>query len=265
MYQLHAPTPILADFIDCFWESAFESIGQKQYEELYVAQYQPNIIFVLSKDYKWDKICIAEAAAVTVNTQAIQFSHLSDNQLFGIRFKAGALRLFSALAMHETTDSVAIVADIFGDKYNVLENKIRQSISTAQRIALAEECLLAQLVTKRLEKFRLAQYALHHIRQTIHSPLHMPHICQAAHVTQRSIDRYFREYMGLSPKKMGRLLRFEQAFKALHYASTDFEFYNFGYYDAAHFSKEFREFVGMNMQTYLNTPFFVQNIQSNHF
>jgi len=264
MYCLYPPSPILSDFIDCFWESSFESVGQGIYQELYVAQYNPNIIFNISKNYQRNDDLIIHSTAVTVNTHAIQFTHLFDNQLFGIRFKTGALRLFSTLALHETTDSVPLVADIFGDKRAILEDKIQNAQTTAQRIAITEGYLLAQLITNRLEKFKLTQHVLQHIRLTSHQTDCITQLPHTAHLTQRSIDRYFQEYLGLSPKKMSRLVRFEQSFAAIHQSTETFYFHDFGYYDHAHFCKEFREFVGMSLQTYLDSPFFVQNLQSKH-
>jgi methylphosphotriester-DNA--protein-cysteine methyltransferase len=266
MYLLYAPHPLLNDFVDCFWESDFGSLTDADiYSELYVAQYNPNIIFNLSKTYQRDACEVSDSTAVTVNTQAIQFDHKAENRLFGIRFKTGGLRLFSPLAMHELTDDAPNVMDVFGDKWQELDNKIQNSATTAERIAHTEGYLLSVLDRRKVDKFRLVQQIYNQMTIHCNEAECIPLLTKQTHITQRSIDRYFQEFLGLSPKKMSRIMRFEQAFAHLHIPHSSFNFHQFGYYDAAHFSKEFTTFAGMTMQDYRQSLFFVQNLQSNHF
>lgn len=264
MYHLHLPSAVLADYVDCFWESDFGGMGEGVYHELYTAQYQPNLIFNLSAGYLRDGCAVARAEAVTVNTQAIRFAHGAANRLFGIRFRVGGLRLFSGLALHEMADEVLCPSDILGRWHGILAERVWDCQTTAERIAVAEAYLLEQLDERLVERFRLVRHVHGHLRSTCRAPGCIGRLAAQTFLTQRSIDRYYKEFVGLSPKAASRMERFGQAFSALHPSPDNFDFHDFGYYDSAHFSKEFRAFTGLCMREYLRSPFFVQNLQSGH-
>ncbi len=266
MYLLYPPSPDLSAYIDCYWESCFHEAETGTYEELYVAQCNPNLIFNLTENYRHNDIQQNKSVAVTINTSAIQFQHNSTNKLFGIRFKAGSLRLFSAVGMHELTDNMIGISDIFGDKTQDFEHQIQCCQITAQRIAIAEEFLSKSIKHHHLEKFDLTLRLQNYLYQNCCAEDCISQLPQKMLITQRTADRYFQEFFGLSPKKMSRLLRFEHAFTALHHAHLDHKDpTTFGYYDAAHYSKEFKTFAGLTMQDYVTSPFFIQNLQSEHF
>jgi AraC-like DNA-binding protein len=264
MYILYPVCSILAPYIDCFWESDFQEAENGLYKELYVAQFNPNVIFNLAKSYQRNSNTEEGSTAVTVNTAPILFTHKRDNQLFGIRFKTGALRLFTPLAMHELADEVPTVNDLFGDKVVMLETKIQDCTTTTERIAVAETFLIQYFDPQKLEKYQLALHIQHHIQLHCTQIDCVQTVVKKTFLTQRSMDRYFQEYLGLSPKKMSRLVRFEQSFAALHQDKNEFNLYDFGYYDQAHYSKEFKVFCGLSPTEYLKSVHFVQNLQAQH-
>jgi transcriptional regulator GlxA family with amidase domain len=64
----------------------------------------------------------------------------------------------------------------------------------------------------------------------------------------RQIERKWREITGMSPKKMSVVLRFDVARRWLfHHPDTDLMdvTHRFGYYDYAHFSRAFKNGIGM--------------------
>jgi AraC-like DNA-binding protein len=264
MYILYPVCAILEPFVDCFWESDFQEAENGLYQELYVAQFNPNVIFNLAKTYQRNTKSVELSTAVTVNTEPILFTHKPDNQLFGIRFKIGALRLFTPLAMHELVDEVLSVNDLFGDKVAILETQIQECKTTAERIAVAEMFLIQHLDGQKLEKYELATQIQHHIQLHCTKVDCVQEVVKNTFLTQRSMDRYFQEYLGLSPKKMSRLVRFEQSFSALHKDKNTFNLYDFGYYDQAHYSKEFKVFCGLSPTEYLKSTYFIQNLQAEH-
>ncbi len=264
MYHLYPVCTVLKPYIDCFWESDFQKAENGLYQELYVAQFNPNVIFNLHKNYQYNSNLVELSTAVTVNTAPILFTHQADNQLFGIRFKTGALRLFTPLAMHELADEMLNINDLFDDKVAMLETKIQDCSSTAERIAVAETFLIQHFDTQKLEKYQLANNIQQHIQLHCTQTDCIQEVVKKTFLTQRSMDRYFQEYLGLSPKKMSRLMRFEQSFAALHQDKNTFNYYDFGYYDQAHYSKEFKIFCGFSPTEYLKSTYFVQNLQAEH-
>jgi AraC-like DNA-binding protein len=62
--------------------------------------------------------------------------------------------------------------------------------------------------------------------------------------SRRHLAARFREDVGVSPKALARLLRFERAMELLGERSLAEIAYECGYYDQAHFNRDFRAFAG---------------------
>jgi len=64
----------------------------------------------------------------------------------------------------------------------------------------------------------------------------------------RTAERAFLERVGVSPKQLAKVVRFKHAYTTLTRASRRPNFaagpMDFGYYDASHFAKDFRQFTG---------------------
>ena len=79
--------------------------------------------------------------------------------------------------------------------------------------------------------------------------------------TTRYIDKSFRSEVGLSPKQLAKIFRFQAAVKALN-AHTDRNLteiaMELGYYDQSHFVHDFKAFSGMTPKKYCSM---LQNTQ----
>lgn len=67
----------------------------------------------------------------------------------------------------------------------------------------------------------------------------------------RTINRWFTLEIGMSPKKLARVARFHSALSGLHGTLSARYYLDAGYYDQAHFIKEFKEFTAMTPEHYL--------------
>ena len=79
--------------------------------------------------------------------------------------------------------------------------------------------------------------------------------------SRRHLAARFREHVGLPPKALARILRFERAAERLRRgADLADAALDSGYYDQAHFNRDFRAFAGLTPTEYRVTS--VQDIQS---
>ena len=71
--------------------------------------------------------------------------------------------------------------------------------------------------------------------------------------SRKHLTARFREQIGLPPKMMARVMRFNRVTAMLRVAE-DVKWaeiaHRFGYYDQAHFNRDFREFAGMTPRDY---------------
>ena len=71
---------------------------------------------------------------------------------------------------------------------------------------------------------------------------------------RRQLERKFKKQIGISPKQLGKVIRLQTALKLLLNQETENLTniaYQCEYYDQAHFTKDFREFTGVNPKDFL--------------
>ena len=69
----------------------------------------------------------------------------------------------------------------------------------------------------------------------------------AAGVSERHLRRIFQQYIGETPKTFARIVRFQKLLQTSCSAKSlpvERRYHDFGYYDQAHFIKEFKRFYG---------------------
>ncbi len=251
MYNLYPVSGKLSVFVDCYWESNFKDIVGECYSELFVAQLNPNIIVNLSDTYVRNNVTIGQSALNTINTAAINFLHQASNHLFGIRFKPAGLVMFTSIGLDELRDATIDLKDIFREDTERFENKMFECKNTKERIAVTESFLILKLIEKNLEKYKFSVAVQNGIVKYFDDSNCVSKVVEHLNITHRTFDRNFKNILGVSPKKLQRLIRFQKAFEMMHMSFQKdkfFNFYMFGYFDQAHFSKEFKEFVSMSPQ-----------------
>jgi AraC-like DNA-binding protein len=82
-------------------------------------------------------------------------------------------------------------------------------------------------------------------------------------LSSKQIERLFRKYIGYSAKKFANIMRFFYVFKDIIHRGTDdlsSIAYDFGYYDQAHFNKEFKKFSKFTPKDKIMSIFTIHNL-----
>jgi len=68
----------------------------------------------------------------------------------------------------------------------------------------------------------------------------------AAGISRRQLERKFNDWVGLTPKTLARILRFQRVFKALESGAANWAEIaaDCGYFDQSHLIRDFRQFAG---------------------
>jgi AraC-like DNA-binding protein len=97
---------------------------------------------------------------------------------------------------------------------------------------------------------------LEHTLSTIHTTqgqITVQQICDHFDIYPKRLEREFKKHIGITPKFYSRIVRFNHALTAIH-QHTHMHWidlvYELGYFDQAHFIKEFAYFLGQTPQTY---------------
>jgi AraC-like DNA-binding protein len=163
----------------------------------------------------------------------------------------GARALFG-LPMHELTNRVVELDDLLGRRGNDLVERLWELPAWTQRFALLEEAISAGCERGPRPDSGLA-WAWARMRSSGGQASVGGLAGELGWSHRRLIDR-FREGIGLAPKTIGRVLRFERVSRMLQQVEEPRlaeVALDCGYYDQAHLNRDFRQFAGTSPGHYL--------------
>lgn len=126
----------------------------------------------------------------------------------------------------------------------ILEEQLYAATSDTKRIAVIEKFLISKINFVETDKLVLAALALiHKSRGTIR----ITELMSLLNISQSPLEKRFRQTVGASPKKFASIVRLKYVIQEQQKnGSLTALSYESGFYDQAHFIKEFKNFTGEN-------------------
>ena len=228
-YQEHIPSPRLQEYVECFWS-------------LEAASDAPQLVV---PDGCMDILMRFGQATHTVDvvgsmTRSERAVIRAGESFLGIRFKPGRLPLFADIDCASLVNRTISSLDTQSHKMGETLLRVRRDCYIEEKIQLLERALV---VTSDPLSGHLAIDAL----IASEGSTSTAELADIANLSERQLRRQFISLTGLPPKVLARVLRFRKAFGALQSKSAmglAAIALDCGYTDQAHFSHEFKEFVG---------------------
>jgi AraC-like DNA-binding protein len=170
----------------------------------------------------------------------------SPSGTIGIQFSPmGAYRFFN-INQSEIKNQIHPLTDILGKTVRALEEQISNAESIKGKINLIQQFLLKQLVSRNGDN--IFDFCIQKITLTKGKIL-IKELERETGYSSRWLNMKFQEKVGISPKNLSSIIRFQQFYQALtkRDESNFFrnEFYEY-YYDQSHFIKDFKRFTGFS-------------------
>ncbi|MFV8054466.1 helix-turn-helix domain-containing protein [Mycobacterium sp. 48b] len=163
-----------------------------------------------------------------------------------IHFRPGGAAAFLPAPLHDLEDSCVGLEAIWGRAASTLRSRLIEASSVAGRIALVESFLLARMRSR-----DLTVGAVLHAAERRPS-LRVADACDLTGLSARRLIASFRSEVGLTPKAYLRVRRFQAAMRMLDAGDVGGARIaaDLGYFDQAHFVREFRSFTAMTPTQY---------------
>lgn len=145
--------------------------------------------------------------------------------------------------------------DIWGNDVSSLREQMLLAKTPVDALGILEQLLLRNL-QRPLARHPAVKHALDLIQMNPGN-IRIEQCLQPGNVGSRRLARLFELETGMTPKRFARLLRFRQVISHLHQHSTASHVdwtdlaLQYGYYDQAHFSREFKDFSDFTPSAYL--------------
>jgi AraC-like DNA-binding protein len=170
----------------------------------------------------------------------------------GVQFKAGGAFPFFGMPVAELRDTHVSLDTLWGSRAVELRDRLLAAPTPEATFRVLELALLERMA-RDPERHPAVRFALREF-------LDVPHTRTVAEVTgqlglsPRRFIQVFAEQVGLTPKLFCRVRRFHEVMRRVHQGSridwTEVAL-SCGYFDQAHFIRDFRAFSGLNPTAYL--------------
>ena len=228
-----SPSDSLAPFIEHYWSVRWDlPAGQP-----FVAQTlpHPSVHLVIEA---------GKGEISGVHTGKFSRRLAGQGRVFGIKFRPAAFSAFSRGPLAKLANRVISVRSVFGPPGVALAHAISAEPDTTACVAIAEAFLLAALPARDLQLELLRDLVE---RMAVdRSLLRVEDVVARTGIALRPLQRLFHTYVGATPKWVLQRYRLHEAAERLASSNVDLTdlAHALGYFDQAHFSRDFKAIVG---------------------
>jgi AraC-like DNA-binding protein len=184
-------------------------------------------------------------------------SHLLDGKgkAFAVKFNPGAFYPFLKAPISHLTDTYVGLEKVFGEDGRCLEDGILSTDDVGTMIGLVE-CFLRDRLPERDTNVDLVNQIIDCIMAD-RAITKVDHVVERTGLHKRTLQRLFRRYLGVSPKWVIQRFRLHEAAELLDEGNaSDLTrmALDLGYFDQAHFIKDFKTGIGKTPAEYAEPP-----------
>ena len=166
-------------------------------------------------------------------------------ETIGIEFSPqGAYRFFH-FTLNDIQNQIYSLSDVLGNTGKRLIEQINNTISVQQKINVLEQFLLQQLSLHREDL--IFEYCIEKITAS-KGRITVKELEKKTGYSSRWLNIKFNDKIGISPKNLSSIIRFNHYYQAFIKGNTQSffknDFYEL-YYDQSHFIKDFKRFTGL--------------------
>ena len=192
------------------------------------------------------------ALLVGPTTRAVELRPSGRIDLLGIRLRPGAGRALLGISGAELLDHTCDLDDLRLPWARDLTDQLEKCPDTSERLELVARRLLEAAAGSAADG-RL-EAAIDLVSRAA-GPVQVGAVAGAVGLSRRHLTRLCRERVGMGPKLLGRLARFQRILGELERVSSPRWTrlaVRHGYYDQAHLGRDFRRFAGISPGRYLS-------------
>jgi AraC-like DNA-binding protein len=247
-YTELSPIKELQSYIRCYWgtENSLIQIENDDAPELVIPDTCVDIIYHI--DYTNNTVtgglCGINDCSFYAHSNGI-IGHMVST--FAIRFYAWSAYAFAEDSLKSTVNGYFDV----GSRFEWLDNIIRTKLLELKTLQ-AKASFTEQVLQKRLSNVRENAVVNDTIQNMLinKGSLDIAKLAKESFISTRQLERLFHEYVGITPKKLSNLIRYQFLWRDI-LREADFDVlsavHKFGYTDQSHLLREFKRYHSVDI------------------
>jgi AraC-like DNA-binding protein len=176
----------------------------------------------------------------------------SVSNMIGVHFRPGGCFPFVDFPVSELNNLTVELDFIMGNEIHSIRDAILHAKSIESKFQILEQFLFEK-GKRKMQPHLLVDYS---VNQLLSAPQMwtIDRLTRKTGITQKHLITLFKKHVGLAPKMFARISKFQKIIQLVeNRQKIDWTslVYECGYFDQAHFIKEFRAFSGINPSSYL--------------
>jgi AraC-like DNA-binding protein len=198
-------------------------------------------------------LLVADGWFMGIWTRRFLIEYPARVRLVGVHFKPWGLSPFIDMPASELRDRWVPVDAVWQRSADRIRNQIGDIATAAETLHAVERELRARLADTPSRGLDLVQHTAGRL-ETLHGAVPVGALADAAGVSGNHLAAQFKSHVGVTPKRVARIYRFARLILSVD-ARRPVDWPDLahaaGYFDQAHFIREFKDFTGLTPTEYL--------------
>lgn len=240
----YEPCPELQPFVEHYWSITYDLPAGETFAQTVLSY--PNLNLAFERDEEGSRSLL-----YGVPSRPFVRELRGKGLVLGIKFRAGGQYPFYSLDAVKLTGKTIDVTEAFGNEAHEWMNTVLDASDDSEMARIAENILLSRLP----ERDKLAELT-DAIVQNVKNDRDLTRVEQISernNLSIRQLQRLFRKYVGVTPKWIIKRFRLQEAAERAEREEviqwTELA-EKLGYFDQAHFIKDFKSVVGQSPSDY---------------
>jgi len=257
--RYYIPQPPLSDFVEMLWYQ--EAYAPSHARERLLPMGQMELVINLLEDWNetydhQDRLRIFRGSLIVgIHSEYFSLDTTRAVKVIGAHFKPGGAFPFLHLPAGELHNTNLSLEDLWGAAAGELRERLLEAETFDAKFHILEQALLAR-ARQSMQHHPAVAFALRHFQRVPHTQT-IADVTGQIGLSQRRFIELFSEQVGLTPKLFCRVRRFQEVVQLIHTGGNGRRVewpavaLACGYYDQAHFIRDFQAFSGLNPSAYL--------------
>lgn len=187
-----------------------------------------------------------------LQTQPTYVESYGQSKMIVIQFKTLGTYAFLNQPLHYFTNNYTYLDCIIKKEADETWEQLQEAKTINEKLLLTEKFLHRRLLTNKIPNDTLISSIDRLLQKSDNMPI--GEICRQHNISRKHLNFLFQEYLGISPKMLSSLYRFQSILHKIGKTRPDkltSIAYELNFFDQAHFNNNFRRFTGIRPNEYI--------------